>query len=254
MVAVDAGAYDGEFGRSTWRWSEAGPFVRSPGGLGDMRRRLHVSCAATPPSAAVTWSTGPGRRSGTRADVPSARERRARCQRPLLRYFQNGTPWRSQQGAARGSAANGWTGRRHGRRQYRHCRGRGVHSRSPSLNVSFQKEVSMLLSHAAMHQALYIEGRGALRRELNQCPCSRRLPRVRRARTRRPGMKFITPEANDQQAAIGCRGACRARSLGGRYDSRTWKFCYRNARGTHDPHYDVASPSSNGDTGPTGRW
>jgi IS30 family transposase len=52
----------------------------------------------------------------------------------------------------------------------------------------------MRISHEAIYQALYIQGRGALKRELVACLRTGRALRVPRARTRGRGKKFITPE------------------------------------------------------------
>ena len=52
----------------------------------------------------------------------------------------------------------------------------------------------MRISHEAIYQALYIQGRGALRRELTACLRTGRALRVPRARTRGRGKSFIAPE------------------------------------------------------------
>ena len=52
----------------------------------------------------------------------------------------------------------------------------------------------MRISHEAIYQALYVQGRGALRRELIACLRTGRALRVPRARTRGRGKKFVTPE------------------------------------------------------------
>ena len=52
----------------------------------------------------------------------------------------------------------------------------------------------MHISHEAIYQALFIQGRGALRRDLTACLRSGRALRVPRARTRRRGKSFIAPE------------------------------------------------------------
>ena len=52
----------------------------------------------------------------------------------------------------------------------------------------------MRVSHEAIYQALYIQGRGALQRELCACLRTGRALRVPRARTRQRGKQFITPE------------------------------------------------------------
>jgi len=88
-----------------------------------------------------------------------------------------------------------WIGRRHGRRQDR----RWATSWSPEqianrLRVEFPDDESMRISHEAIYQAIYVQGRGALRRELAACLRTGRALRVPRARTRGRGKQFISPE------------------------------------------------------------
>jgi IS30 family transposase len=88
-----------------------------------------------------------------------------------------------------------WIGRRHGRRQDR----RWAKSWSPQqisnrLRADFPDDDSMRISHEAIYQALYVQGRGALRRELVACLRTGRALRVPRARTRGRGKKFVTAE------------------------------------------------------------
>ena len=52
----------------------------------------------------------------------------------------------------------------------------------------------MRISHEAIYQALYVQGRGALRRELCACLRTGRALRVPRARTQGRGKRFITSE------------------------------------------------------------
>jgi len=52
----------------------------------------------------------------------------------------------------------------------------------------------MRISHEAIYQALYVQGRGALRRELTACLRTGRALRVPRARTMGRGKGFVTPE------------------------------------------------------------
>ena len=65
---------------------------------------------------------------------------------------------------------------------------------SGRLEVEFPKDESMRISHEAIYQALYVQGRGALRRELTACLRTGRALRVPHARTRGRGKKFITEE------------------------------------------------------------
>jgi IS30 family transposase len=88
-----------------------------------------------------------------------------------------------------------WIGRRHGRRQDR----RWATAWSPEqianrLRIEFPDDESMRISHEAIYQALYVQGRGALRRELSACLRTGRALRVPRARTRARGKKFVTSE------------------------------------------------------------
>jgi IS30 family transposase len=52
----------------------------------------------------------------------------------------------------------------------------------------------MRISHETIYQALYVQGRGALRRELSACLRTGRALRVPRARARQRGKSFITPD------------------------------------------------------------
>src|SRR6266508_1367873 len=96
-------------------------------------------------------------------------------------------------GAARGDGDN--PGRRRGRRKDR----RWAQSWSPEqianrLPVDFPDDPSMRISHEAIYQSLYVQGRGALRRELTACLRTGRALRVPRARTRGRGKGFVQPE------------------------------------------------------------
>jgi len=62
------------------------------------------------------------------------------------------------------------------------------------LRVDFPDDESMRISHEAIYQALYIQGRGALRRELVACLRTGRALRVPRPRTRQKVWAHVTPE------------------------------------------------------------
>ncbi|TJZ90968.1 IS30 family transposase [Actinacidiphila oryziradicis] len=88
-----------------------------------------------------------------------------------------------------------WVGRRHGRRQDR----RWATAWSPEqiarrLPADFPGDETMRISHEAIYQALYIQGRGVLSRDLTACLRTGRALRVPRARTRGRGRKFVTKE------------------------------------------------------------
>jgi IS30 family transposase len=88
-----------------------------------------------------------------------------------------------------------WKGRRHGPRQDR----RWATAWSPEqiarrLRLDLPDDQTMRISHEAIYQALYVQGRGALRRELTACLRTGRALRVPRARSRGRGKAFLAPE------------------------------------------------------------
>jgi IS30 family transposase len=98
-------------------------------------------------------------------------------------------------GAAVPGPAVPWKGRRHGRRKDR----RWGMAWSPQqiaerLRLDYPDDTRMRISQEAIYQALYVQGRGALKRELTQCLRTGRALRVPRARTRGRGKSFVTPE------------------------------------------------------------
>ena len=52
------------------------------------------------------------------------------------------------------------------------------------LRLDFPEDATMRISHEAIYQSLYVQGRGALRRELTACLRTGRALRVPRARSR----------------------------------------------------------------------
>jgi len=93
-----------------------------------------------------------------------------------------------------------WAGRRHGRRQDR----RWGTAWSPEqisnrLRIDFPDDDSMRVSHETIYQSLYVQGRGALRRELSACLRTGRALREPRARTGRSGRTFVSEEVKISQ-------------------------------------------------------
>jgi IS30 family transposase len=132
-------------------------------------------------------------------------ERRARRPKPaklavnpvLRRYVQDRLSGAVQRpdGIAVDGPAVKWIGRRHGRRRDR----RWARSWSPEqisnrLRLDFPDDESMRVSPEAIYQSLYVQGRGALRRELTACLRTGRALRVPRARVRGRGKSFVTDE------------------------------------------------------------
>jgi IS30 family transposase len=96
--------------------------------------------------------------------------------------------------AVPGPATRPWNGRNKPRRKDR----RWASAWSPEqisnrLRVDFPDDDSMRISHEAIYQALYVQGRGALKRELVTCLRTGRALRVPRARAQR-GKNFVTDE------------------------------------------------------------
>lgn len=88
-----------------------------------------------------------------------------------------------------------WTGRRHGPRKDR----RWAKAWSPEqiarrLPIDFPDDTTMRISHEAIYQALFVQGRGALRRELTACLRTGRVLWVPRARVGRRGKGFVSAE------------------------------------------------------------
>ena len=98
-------------------------------------------------------------------------------------------------GAAAAGPTVPWMGRRQGRRQHR----RWGMAWSPQqiagrLRLEYPDDMTMRISHEAIYQALYVQGRGGLKRELTQCLRTGRALRVPRARVRGRGKSFVTSE------------------------------------------------------------
>ena len=124
---------------------------------------------------AATRSTNPGYRASTaqwKAEIAARRPKQAKLAQNLrLReYVQNrradrswSTAWSPEQIAHR-------------------------------LRIDFPDDESMRISHEAIYQALYIQGRGALKRELVACLRTGRALRVPRARSRNKATGHVTAD------------------------------------------------------------
>ncbi len=96
-----------------------------------------------------------------------------------------------------------WKSRRHGRRQDR----RWARAWSPEqiarrLVVDFPDDKTMRISHEAIYQALFIQSRGALRRELTACLRTGRTLRTPRARIILRGKGFVSPDIMISQRPV----------------------------------------------------
>ena len=112
-----------------------------------------------------------------------------------------------------------WNGRRHGQRKNR----RWAKAWSPEqiaqrLIVDFPDDQTMRISHEAIYQALFIQGRGALRRELTACLRTGRALRTPRARVGQRGKGFVSPEIMISQRSA----EASDRAIPGHWEGDLW--------------------------------
>ena len=112
---------------------------------------------------------------------------------------------------------------------------------SSRLRAEFPEDESMRISHEAIYQALYVQGRGALKRELVACLRTGRALRVPRARSKqkagRTSPRILISErpaeAEDRAVPghwegdliIGCSARRSGHWSSGRPGSRCWSTC-----------------------------
>ena len=88
-----------------------------------------------------------------------------------------------------------WNGRRSGRRQDRRWgKAWSPQQISERLRLDHPGDETMRISHEAIYQALYVQGRGALKRELTQCLRTGRALRVPRLRAGGRGKSFVSQD------------------------------------------------------------
>lgn len=101
----------------------------------------------------------------------------------------------SADGSVVGPPTATWKGRNRPRRQDRvWATAWSPEQISRRLPIDFPENQTMRISHEAIYQALYIEGRGALKRELVGCLRTGRALRVPRARSRQRATGHVTEE------------------------------------------------------------
>jgi IS30 family transposase len=96
---------------------------------------------------------------------------------------------------ARGPQTAPWKGRNKPRRQERSwATAWSPEQIADRLPVDFPEEEAMRIPHEAIYQALYVQSRGALKRELVTCLRTGRALRVPRSRARQRASGHVTPE------------------------------------------------------------
>ena len=115
----------------------------------------------------------------------------------LLDYVQDRLSGvvRSPEGRTVGPEGPEWKGRNKPHRgDRRWVQGWSPEQISNRLQLDFPDDGSMRISHEAIYQALYVQGRGALQRELVACLRTGRALRVPRARARQKAWAHVTPD------------------------------------------------------------
>ena len=159
---------------------------RSPDGWAGRRRRSPGRCGATPRRGRIAWSIGHRRRSGTPSE--GRQDRLA----GVLR-MADGT-------IVSGPAVPRWTGRnKPGRQDRRWATAWSPQQIANRLPIEFLDDASMRISHKAIYQALYVQDRAVLQRELVACLRTGRALRIPRARARRRPTGHVTPETTINQ-------------------------------------------------------
>ncbi len=134
-----------------------------------------------------------------KADVVAQRPKAAKLVlNPRLRHYVQdrltGEVRRPDGSAVTGPATGRWTGRNKPHRgDRRWVQGWSPEQISNRLKVDFPEDECMRISHEAIYQALYIQARGALQRELILCLRTGRALRVPRARSKRQAWAHVTP-------------------------------------------------------------
>ena len=169
----------------------AGQLGRSPSTISrELRRNAATRCGKVEYRASVAqW----------KADLVAQRPKTAKlvANERLRDYVQDGLSGdvRDSDGQPVGPPGSEWKGRNKPHRgDRRWVRGWSPEQISNRLRVDFPDDESMRISHEAIYQALYVESRGALKRELVTCLRTGRALRVPRARARQKAWAHVTPE------------------------------------------------------------
>ena len=211
--------------------------VRSPGGSIGARRRSRGSFGRN--ASTRTWRL---EYKATTAQWHA--ERRSRRPKPaklatndrLRAYVADRLcgAVRAPDGQAVGPEGPAWKGRNKPHRgDRRWVQGWSPEQISNRLRVDFPADESMRISHEAIYQALYVESRGALQRELVACLRTGRALRVPRARVRQKTWAHVTPEVMINQRPTEVEDRTVPGTLGRRPGHRPEALRDRHPRRAH---------------------
>ena len=220
---------------------------RSGVGWAVRARRYRVRSGAMRPRAAVPWITARPLPSGTQSDLPVVPRRRSlpgmqRCA-PM---WKRGSPASCAPVAAtrsRGQRCRG-RGAGTGRGRTDDGRGNGARNRSPGAWPWTSRMTRRCAS--AIYQALFVQGRGALRRELTACLRTGRALRIPRARVGLRGKKLRLERHHDLAAPGRSRRPGGAGSLRRRPDPGFRQLGDPHAGRAYDTLHDAAAPAAHG--------
>lgn len=100
----------------------------------------------------------------------------------------------------------------------------------------YPDDPSMRVSHETIYKTLFVQARGALRKELTACLRTGRTQRRPHMRTEKVGQGTTTEHGHDQRASCRSRGSSRSGTLGGRPDHRKrWWVGGGDAGGAREP-------------------
>ena len=157
----------------------------------------------------------------------------------LLDYVQDRLSGvvRSPEGRTVGPEGPEWKGRNKPHRgDRRWVQGWSPEQISNRLQLDFPDDGSMRISHEAIYQALYVQGRGALQRELVAC--------LRTGRAE--GLGARDARRDDQRTARRGRGPSRPGALGRRLAHRPGALSDRHGGRAHHSLHDADPPATRG--------
>ena len=114
------------------------------------------------------------------------------------------------------------------------------------LPIDFPDDGSMRIFHEAIYRSLYVQGRGALRRELVACLRTGRALRVPRARARQRAAGHVTAEVMISQRPAEVTDRAVPGPWEGDFDHRLGPLSDRHPGGANHPLYDAAAYAADG--------